>query len=755
MKVPLSVRNIEIDNETYLEVWQDGKCHLVPRPINPYFYSLTERRDLPHIATSKETVRFISDLKEHEVFKYEFPSVRLVPLFRDNNSLEADIPFVQRCGIDDEGFYLQFPQEKLKILYADIETDSTGIFPRPEKNPIISIAYAIDDKEPECLMIDNLEQGDRQLLMDFIDVIYREDPDVIVGYNFEQFDLPYIIGRCIFNGLATAGINRNLKEAFFVSQAGQRIINLQGRVIFDVYNEVMNDQTLFGITSRSLKDVAVWFDIEKRLQKKYPDYKILKENLGNTRDLIGTEKLKKYNISDVLLTRELSSHYFPNILQIADILQIPLNMITKRTTNLIGTIVCARELKKLNIISDSPNYMRHPKIFGTLNPITNLFEGGTRFEGAIVKLFKKGIFDKPYKIDFTGMYPNIIITFNLSPETTKIIGYEPYGSFRFVRDKNNLKFWIPDRRIGKNVVINIDISNEGFLPKSLLSFRNERAKIKKLIKIQGDNPALISQSWCYKVLANAMYGINGASFFRYGDVAVGILTTALGRHFMQFIIGLNEEHCIESDTDGLFVDCIPAIGSINQKLEEYVAENFRLKNYLEVEEESFQKGYFMKMKNYILLKDDRLITHGVSFKASSKSKVFSRALNILALTMLKSPDKLMNEVNKCLDFGDFEIGDFAMRSKINIPIDDYKNENCLQKQIARQVELHLQQPIQVGDQVEYVKEQSGYKIRNIADIKKIDKKYYISQVKDVLLRLGLDKELWKIENKGQKLLKEY
>ncbi|KKK60686.1 hypothetical protein LCGC14_3021880, partial [marine sediment metagenome] len=359
-----------------------------------------------------------------------------------------------------------------------------------------------------------------------------------------SFDLPYIIDRLNINGLSSSALTRNFGDASFVNQNGQSIMNIQGRALFDVFLEVLKDQTLYGISSRGLKEVAKWFNVEKKLHQdpRYKDYKIILEYLGNMRALIGTSRLKKYVESDVLITRALSEFYFKNIATFSEMLKVPISLMTKRTANLIGTIRYARDLRKMKIISDAPNFKRFPDVFGEIvydeKRQRNRFEGGTGMQGALVGLYKAGKslplfselkeqFDNIWKLDFAGMYPSIQRTFKLSPETTKIIAVIPKGKKRILTYKKYSDYallGIPDRKMGY-VIIKI-INEEGFLPRMLTEMHYERLKIKKQLKdpktLEHDREALESLSWTIKVQQNMNYGINGSGYFRYGDIAVTI-----------------------------------------------------------------------------------------------------------------------------------------------------------------------------------------------------------------------------------------
>ena len=765
MNIPLWVKAYE-DRVlgTQMEIWSNKKRIRVDRPFNPYMYFSKPQQ---HIRRNLEdiSIQRISDLKKMVAYKYDFNSVKDIPRYRNEDSFECDVPYLQRIAIDKPDFYMQYPQiDELDILYFDIETDTAGLFPRPERNPVISIGYAHNNGPIQILYINKLEDGDKHILEQFNAILERINPDIIVGYNCDFFDIPYMIDRCRIQKISTKAWTRHKQEAFYIDRDGERRINIQGRVVFDIFNEVLQDQTLYGITSRGMKDVAQWFNVQNTIKKikGYENYEIVTEEVDNTRAIIGTKRLRTYNESDILITRALSNLYFKNILMFAEMLKVPISMVTQRTASLISTILYARNLREQGIVSDSANHQRYPKIFGRASidvykgRVRTVFKHGTGYQGAIVDIFKKGVIRNIYHVDFAGMYPSIMRTFNLSPETAKIKGYEDIGEFSFERFKNKLIIKYPDNKIGKNVVIHIDMTKKGFLPRMLTDYANERGIIKKQLK-DPETPtymkeSLVSRSWCLKVIANASYGINGSAYFRYGDIVVSMTTTALGRYFISFVLDYCKEKSIEVDTDGVYIEGNIDLDDLNKKLNNYIEETFKVKNYLELELDGpYPSGFFMKKKNYMLMdNNNHIIFHGVAFKGSSKSRLFKRTLKKMSEVMLHGGNT-KDIAKEMFNFKTNDIKDFVMRTKVNKPLSMYKSSNCVQKQVAQQAERDLGIDIMIGDSIEYIK-QTGiprYRIRLKVDVNKIDKEYYRLQVLKILEKLGLTDEVWFCKNPNQ------
>lgn len=371
----------------------------------------------------------------------------------------------------------------------------------------------------------------------------------------------------------------------------------------------------------------------------------------------------------------------------------------------------------------------------------SLFEGGTGFQAAIVDIYKHGLFENIQKIDYRGFYPSVVMTFNISPETTKINRYIPYQEDFEVEmtDNNHIIIFVPDKRMNKTVVIEIDQNVPGFLPQKLIEFDAERMKIKERLANKDISDAekthLESVSWGLKVLANSTcYGCNANGFFKYGDLSLAIAIVGLSRHYITKVLELYPETKIETDTDGIYINGEVDIEKINFFLKEYTLDTFKIpfeKNKLLLEIEGpFDAAYFYKTKNYLLYNKGKVIRHGVTFLSSSKTALFNKALDKIARYIFEKKS-VVDAVNKLIN-EESTLKDFTMKTSINQPISSYKNEGCLQKQLAKQVKEHLKQDLQVSDSIDYVKTKNGYKILTLAKLHEIDKRYYYDQLQTLI-----------------------
>uniref|UniRef100_A0A671SA81 DNA polymerase n=1 Tax=Sinocyclocheilus anshuiensis TaxID=1608454 RepID=A0A671SA81_9TELE len=100
----------------------------------------------------------------------------------------------------------------LRVLSFDIEcAGRKGVFPEPEIDPVIQIASMVQrqgEKEPFIRMVFTLQScasivgsqilcftQEKLLLQSWAEFVRTVDPDIITGYNIQNFDLPYLLNR--------------------------------------------------------------------------------------------------------------------------------------------------------------------------------------------------------------------------------------------------------------------------------------------------------------------------------------------------------------------------------------------------------------------------------------------------------------------------------------------------------------------------------------------------------------------------------
>ena len=730
--IPLCVSAIEYRGIEYLDTWFNGKKHRIKSPIKPYFYSY--KKDLnTNAKVSRVEATALSCNKEKTFYKYEFDTRAELVKARNDFTFEDNIPFVIRNRIDDPNLYIKHPHtNELKFLFLDIEQYCPEDKPFPSYDDIITaISYCTNDREIKTGSLKKETMSDKKLLQWFIKGYEKVNPDVIVVYN-KSYDINTILQRCQRNRIDTTHFSKTNKRPFIGGKEG---INIDGVVIYDVLESSRADQSLTGnVENKGLKEVSNWFGFEETRAPLTPREMTL---------LKGTKELKEYNKDDVRRLLLVFDVYWQNIEFNANDLRIPLNSAINLKTSDLGTIVIGDEHRALNIIADGTNAQRYPEIFQRKKK-----SGEKNYQGALVDIFvEPDWFEPVYKIDYSSLYPSIMATFNLSPDTTTLLEYAPYTGKFSMEDRGDwyvysipdeVLYYDIDKQIKKtNMIIQVS-KKPGFSSTLVAKFLKERAEYKKLWK-ETDLPKYRAISDNRKVKANGgVYGSMGYSKHPFGFAPIAVATCGIGRECGQLLIDvLNELYpgCVlEIDTDGCYFTVSKELFSKEKIINLYntkLKEKFEREVALSIDFDEYTGGYFYKAKNYILKKKNgKKILHGVALKASSHTMLKKQLIGELSDAVInrEPTDKI---VKKYLGLN-FPLKYFAMNVALGKRLHEYKSKNTLVKRLAEMAKREYGIKPTVGNQYYYVKTKTDYKLFESASKNDLDYDYYRDDIKSVI-----------------------
>lgn len=174
-------------------------------------------------------------------------------------------------------------------------------------------------------------------------------------------------------------------------------------------------------------------------------------------------------------------------------------------------------------------------------------ENLSKFAGAYVKNAEIGFHEEIMVIDFSSLYPSIMISWNMSPDT------KLWDGRNYNVDRNDIA-------TASATGVRFRTDFEGMLPmaeRTLLTKRKEYAKKQK-------NAVVGSEEWkryghestAVKVVANSMYGLLGSPYSRYYDRDIAQSVTLTGQLLIKACIDFAEDmgiHVIAGDTDSCFV----------------------------------------------------------------------------------------------------------------------------------------------------------------------------------------------------------
>ena len=231
-------------------------------------------------------------------------------------------------------------------------------------------------------------------------------------------------------------------------------------------------------------------------------------------------------------------------------------------------------------------------------------DGEGKFTGAYVKEPKPGLYKWVYDLDLTSLYPSIIMSINISPETKigKLKGYSAeqhmkgnLETYSIIDDSGNefpplpkekfLKFIEKNKySVAANGVL-YRTDKVGVIPEILSVWFDKRVEYKNLMKKygkEGNNEQYKfygKRQLVQKIMLNSLYGVLGLPSFRFYDVDNAEATTITGQtvikttelianQYYSKVIGKEDDYNVYTDTDSVFYQAAPLVKSRNPELNE-------------------------------------------------------------------------------------------------------------------------------------------------------------------------------------------
>jgi DNA polymerase, archaea type len=765
MKVPVIITQ---KGDYDLSVYHNNKVSVIKKPFKPYL--LVQANEFSqYISGPAEKWTKVPQLEERDYIRCSFNTNKELAEFKsihsDKSRYMFNNPYLEQLYISSPDTILKYPHETdLKILYFDIEVASRGdgLFPRASTNPVLCIGYSVwlyhQDGTKTCskrevIKAFNKTDLDAAILAKFVSDIHTEDPDVIAGYNSDAFDWPYLIERAAIMKISTDKIGRHEKGIVYEAERTENKIRIPGRINFDLYLSnagVKKDQTLFGLKSRSLKAIA------RHYKAKIDDIEV-KEDIENLLNLWETdpETLYRYQLADVTRTEHVGNVYIRNCITLAEMMCVPLGSIVNMYSSFVPKLMMGRHMEKKKLINTETNFQKYNPTNGSVAKL------GSKFQGALVGLYKDGFFEKSFKLDFTSQYPSAIQTWNLGPDTTFFAGVREFtGQYTFSEDNKYKWYRIPDENFNVDVIIKVSKESDGFLKQEITRMKNERKRIKK--DEAAAPPELKdtfkSQQWAIKVLMNSIYGTLGLQSSLYGDMMSGMMVTAMCRWTTTYVMKRIPDKIIEVDTDGIITNALIDEKETNDCLNKIMLEKFNITdNYMSMESEEFGRSFFYAMKTYVVEKDGKHVIHGSSIMSSKASKVVDRAVR-LAIQHVFNSKPVEEVLHEAHDFTGLELEDFEERMSLRKEQREYDNQADMRLLLAKQVELKTNRVLTMGDQINFAVTKSRLPFKEldvfnnktgggwnytfsgyVNNVTELDYKYYNDLIDKALAKFGIKK----------------
>ncbi len=591
---------------------------LFGRPVKAVKVTLTNPRLVPKARESAARVSFVQDVLEADIrfyMRYMVDNGILPSAWHTVDVEEADKP---KQWAVDAVYVAKSPPKPLsedrqppplRVAAFDIECYNRYGEPDPERDPVIIIGVA-DGSDVKLLTAE--DKSDARLLREFVALISRIDPDVIVGYNSNRFDWPYLLERASKNHVKLAVTRAGGQPA--PSVYGH--YSVTGRANVDLYDYA---EEIYEVKVKSLENVADYLGVMKKDERVLIDPNLIYAYWDDPQK---RPTLLRYAEDDVKSTYGLAEKTLPFGIQLSSIVGLPLDQVFAAS---VGNRV-------------EWHLIRQAYLYGELVP-NRVERGYETYKGAIVLKPKPGVHQNVAVIDFSSMYPNIMIRYNVSPDT-----YVPP-----TEEVSEDEVWVAPE-VGHRFRKHPPGFYKKVLERLLEARRRIRDKLKELDPESPEYRILYERQRAIKVIANATYGYCGWSGARWYKREVAEATTAWGRMLIRRTIeyarklGLN---VIYGDTDSVFVNYDP---DKVEKLIRYVEEELGFEVKVD---KVYKKVFFTEAKKRYcgLLEDGRIDVVGLEAVRGDWAEISKEVQEKVIEIVLKEGDpwKAVEYVKKVID----------------------------------------------------------------------------------------------------------
>ncbi|MBQ6627671.1 MAG: ribonuclease H-like domain-containing protein [Methanobrevibacter sp.] len=422
--------------------------------------------------------------------------------------------------------------QKFRILSFDLEVRNPHGMPNSDEDEIIMIGVAsnfgvnqvISTKTNSDSRDDFVNQvsSEREMIQEFVKIIKENNIDIIVGYNSDNFDFPYLKDRAKLLGV-DLDIGMDGSDVKYIRRGYANAASFKGLIHVDLYLVMRRYMSLERYTLE-----RVYYELFGEEKIDVPGERIWEfwDNGGDELD-----NLFDYSLDDVVSTLKIAEQTLPLNLELTRIIGQPLFDVSRMAT---GQQAEWFLVKQAYFDGEVVPNKQGSNFADRANAEDN--------EGGYVREPETGLHENLVQFDFRSLYPSIIISKNISPDVMILGDVENENEYN-ISPEHGIKF---------------KKSPKGFIPSVIDKILQERFRIKREMKASDDlqqKKALDVQQQAIKRLANTMYGIYGFPRFRWYSFECAKAITSWGRQYIKSSIKKAEEfgfYAIYADTDGFY-----------------------------------------------------------------------------------------------------------------------------------------------------------------------------------------------------------
>lgn len=546
---------------------------------------------------------------------------------RSDDSYEADVLYTKRYIIDKVSEILPSPTKYL-MIDVEMQTKELPSYLNPDKLITCISVYNSLSKEIKTFWIkDYLIAGTENyylrkedlLLKDFVKYVKDEQPDLLLGWNFVNFDYPYLVTRIkkLWN-LELAELISPINKIRYGKKEQEDIPYPAGISILDyldLFKKIYKGEVSYAL------DVIAQKYLGKPPKNKV-DFSIISEDIKNkniedVKDMVGIEKEKQV------------IPYYDEIRRLGKCFWEDLTWNSK-----VLDMMLLSEAKQKGIVLPSKHYASEEIIYDDVE-----------FEGAYRRC-ARGRFENLYKLDLSSAYPMAIIDFCLDIAN-------------LTQNKNEQKIDITDRESNEiKYSVYFKQNSNALLPTLARKLIIKKDYLKKQLKsldpesVEGKDLQIKYEA--VKALVNSLFGVTALKVFRLYNVNIASAITSIVRdllHYVEIKLKENNAEVIYLDTDSIFIKSndlgLDILSLCNNLVKQWAKEKYN-KDAIGIEfdlEGKYEKILIVALCHYVgyLKKKDGKIKKeikGVEAKRKDSSKFMQEFQTMLIDKILNNESQL-------------------------------------------------------------------------------------------------------------------
>ncbi len=395
--------------------------------------------------------------------------------------------------------------------FSLLSVSKTGA-PSSIRDPIRIISWRTDKRTNEVLQTNT--DSDGETIQKFGEDVTRINPDFVLSFEGNSIHWPYLVKRAN----DTKSQLRVGRDGGPPHQSLYGHYSLIGRANVDLLNFA---EDLYEVKNKTIENVAKYLGIESSNQKpidetSYFDYWSRPEQ---------RKMLVKHVEEETEIILKIGQEAIDYVVQMSALSGLPPDQVIAAAVGFRVDNYLMMETHKLGQLIPSR----------TEQPIIP-------YKGAIVLEPRVGLHDNVASLDFSSMYPSLMIKYNISPDT--LVTGKDEGAFEVPEVKHRFRKSPP----GFYRIV---------LTKLIEARKTTKAELKRTSPSDPRYPLLKAREKAVKVMTNAVYGYAGWAGARWYSKDVAESAAALGRATINHAISLAKTLGLTvfyGDTDSLFVN---------------------------------------------------------------------------------------------------------------------------------------------------------------------------------------------------------